>query len=69
MPERTGVAIGDQNAADDELFRAWCRALATRIELIAREHERDMSEMEVKIRELRDVIRLLSESVRDKIEP
>ena len=64
-----GVAIGDKHDADDELFRAWCRALSTRIELISKEHEHDMAEMEAKLRELQEAVRLLRESLTHIIEP
>lgn len=61
--------VPGKDEADDELFKAWCRALETRIELMGREHVRDMKAMEARLQELSEAIRCLTESVRDITEP
>lgn len=59
----------DSADADKELLAAWCASIASRIELMQKEHERDMKDLERRLQEFSENIRSLKKSIEGLTEP
>lgn len=54
---------------DEELLKAWCNSIAARLELMEKEHSRDMKELERRLQEFSEEMKSLRESLEGLIEP